>query len=242
MKQSLREHYLSAMGIQTWVSVAAEPLPESPGAVSDVPGAAGDACVDIAALDWDGLASAVTSCRACALHETRHQTAFARGDREAELMVIGEAPGEEEDQLGEPFTGSSGRMLDAMLRAIGYARGEVCIVNILKCRPPEGRDPHVDEMAACRTHLNRQIELVQPEMILTVGRVAAHALLGVDGPLSGLRGEVHTLAGTEIPLVATYHPAYLMRAPSEKRHVWQDLLRARSELRMRQAGGDDPSV
>lgn len=242
VKQALRERYLSAMGIQTWVPIDAAPghaaQPAVPDGVEGVPDLPAKAGGDAAGLDWDGLASRVAACTACGLHVTRNLPVFSRGDRNAELLVVGEAPGAEEDRLGEPFVGTAGRLLDAMLRAMGYARGEVCIVNTLKCRPPGNRDPHIDELAACRVLLDRQIALVRPGLILAVGRVATQALLGTDLPLGKLRGRVHILPGTDIPLIATYHPAYLLRVPAEKRRSWQDLLMARAELRRREARDD----
>ncbi len=136
-------------------------------------------------------------------------------------MIIGEAPGAEEDRRGEPFVGRAGKLLDEMLRAVGQSRDEVFIANILKCRPPNNRDPKAEEAAACRGYLERQIELVQPRIILAVGRIAAQQLLGTDAPVGRLRGTLHYLAS--VPLVVTYHPAYLLRSPTQKRKAWDDL-------------------
>ena len=177
----------------------------------------------VGSLDWPALQQAVEGCQACGLHETRTQTVFGVGDRQARLMVIGEAPGAEEDRQGEPFVGRAGQLLNAMLEAIGFARDQVYIANIVKCRPPGNRDPHADEAAACRTYLLRQIELIRPALILSAGRVSAHNLLGTDLSVGRLRGRVHRLDPGDVPLIVTYHPAYLLRRPQEKAKSWQDL-------------------
>ena len=148
---------------------------------------------------------------------------FGVGDHNANLLVIGEAPGADEDRLGEPFVGRAGKLLDAMLEAIGFARDQVYIANIVKCRPPGNRDPHAEEAAACRPYLLRQIELIQPALILSAGRVSAHNLLGTDLSVGRLRGRVHRLDPGNVPLIVTYHPAYLLRRPQEKAKSWQDL-------------------
>jgi DNA polymerase len=142
-------------------------------------------------------------------------------------MIIGEAPGAEEDRRGEPFVGRAGKLLDEMLRAVGLDRGSVFITNILKCRPPGNRDPAADEAAACRDYLERQIEMIKPRLVLAVGRIAAQQLLHTDSPLGRLRGRAHSLTSGQVPLVVTYHPAYLLRSPSQKRKVWEDLCLAR---------------
>jgi DNA polymerase len=170
---------------------------------------------------WEELAATVRDCRLCGLCETRTQTVFGVGNRSARLMVIGEAPGAEEDRQGEPFVGRAGILLNAMLRAAGFERGEVMIVNVLKCRPPHNRDPSDEEVGRCLPYLKRQIELVAPSVILCVGRISAQRLLGTDQPIGRLRGRVHDLDG--VPVVATYHPAYLLRSPGEKRKSWEDL-------------------
>lgn len=180
-----------------------------------------------AALDWQALEQAVAQCTRCPLHTTRTQTVFGVGHRQADWMIIGEAPGMEEDRRGEPFVGRAGKLLDAMLRAAGFAREDVFIANILKCRPPRNRDPRPEEAAQCAPYLARQIELVQPKLILAVGRVAAQQLLQTDAPVGKLRGRVHRLAGPDVPVVVTYHPAYLLRSPREKRKSWDDLKLAR---------------
>ena len=174
-----------------------------------------------AGLGWDELADTVRECRLCGLCETRTQTVFGTGDRGARLMVVGEAPGAEEDRQGEPFVGRAGMLLNAMLRAAGFERSEVFIANVLKCRPPNNRDPSDEEAGKCLPYLRRQIELVAPAAILCVGRIAAQRLLGTDQPIGRLRGRVHDFDG--VPVIATYHPAYLLRSPGEKRKSWDDL-------------------
>ncbi len=171
--------------------------------------------------EWAELAGAVRECRLCGLCETRIQTVFGTGDRRARLMVIGEAPGAEEDRQGEPFVGRAGMLLNSMLRAAGFERGEVYIANVLKCRPPQNRDPSAEETERCLPYLRRQIEFVSPSAILCVGRIAAQRLLGTELPLARLRGRVHQLDG--VPVIVTYHPAYLLRSPGEKRKSWEDL-------------------
>jgi DNA polymerase len=171
--------------------------------------------------DWAELAATVRECRLCGLCETRTQTVFGTGDVRARLMVIGEAPGAEEDRQGEPFVGRAGGLLNSMLHAAGFARADVYIANVLKCRPPNNRDPSAEEAGRCLPYLRRQIELVAPEVILCVGRIAAQRLLGREDTLARMRGRVH--AFESVPVVVTYHPAYLLRSPGEKRKSWADL-------------------
>jgi DNA polymerase len=182
-------------------------------------------------LGWDALRETVASCTACGLHETRTQTVFGVGDQNADLMIIGEAPGADEDRQGEPFVGRAGQLLTAMLAAIGLAREQVYIANIIKCRPPGNRDPHSEEAAACQPYLHRQIALIRPRLILSVGRVSAHNLLGTDEAVGRLRGRIHRFDPGDIPLIVTYHPAYLLRRPQEKAKAWQDLQAAHRLLR-----------
>jgi DNA polymerase len=180
--------------------------------------------------DWSKLRTTVASCTLCALHRGRTQTVFGVGSRTADWMIIGEAPGAEEDRRGEPFVGRAGKLLDEMLRALGLSRDSVFIANILKCRPPNNRDPAAVEADACRAYLDRQIELVRPRLILAVGRIAAQQLLRSDETVGRLRGRVHTLSNPQIPVVVTYHPAYLLRMPRQKREAWKDLCLAREAI------------
>jgi uracil-DNA glycosylase family 4 len=179
----------------------------------------------VGAMGWDELVNAVRTCTKCSLHETRTQGVFGVGDRKARWMIIGEAPGADEDRQGEPFVGRAGQLLNSMLRAMGLAREQVFIANILKSRPPGNRDPRTDEAAACLPFLFRQIELVNPTLLLCVGRIAAQTLLETDTPIGKLRGKLHTLPSGR-PLMVTYHPAYLLRSPIEKRKAWGDLVMA----------------
>lgn len=236
-----RLHYLEAMGIQAWERrtavparegqetryEAAQAAPVSP-LVSN-PSSLGEAMDDIASLDWEALRTRVSACTRCAeLATSRTQTVFGVGDRQARWLVIGEAPGADEDAQGEPFVGRAGQLLTAMLGAIGLTREQVYITNILKCRPPNNRDPHPGEAANCEPYLQRQIALIQPQIILAVGRIAAQNLLKTDAPIGQLRGCIHRYG--DRPLVATYHPAYLLRSPAEKRKAWDDLRLAVSTL------------
>ena len=204
---------------------AARPVPPA----ADNIAVAADKVADVT-VALNKVAATVAACRRCVLCETRTQTVFARGDSRADCMVIGEAPGAEEDRRGEPFVGRAGQLLDAMLSSIGIPRNAVYIANILKCRPPENRNPAPTEVTACADYLTQQIKLVAPRLILAVGRSAAHALLNTAKPLAGLRGHVHTHPGSGLPLVVSYHPAYLLRSPSRKAHSWQDLLKVRELL------------
>lgn len=181
----------------------------------------------IATLDWPALREAVANCRACALHASRRQTVFGVGHERAHWMIVGEAPGEQEDLKGEPFVGPAGRLLDAMLAALDLTREpdtperQVYIANTLKCRPPGNRNPQPEEMARCEPFLVRQIRLVQPRIIVAMGRFAVQALLRTGDAIGRLRGRVHEYEG--VPLVVTYHPAYLLRQPADKAKAWDDL-------------------
>ncbi len=218
LNESQRRAYLEAMGIDLWV-----PRDEDDSELAM--DSAGSQQADASALGWDELRDCVAGCSRCELHSSRTQTVFGVGDPQADWMIIGEAPGAEEDRRGEPFVGRAGKLLDEMLRAVGQQRQSVFIANILKCRPPNNRDPKPAEAASCRDYLERQIELVAPKIILAVGRIAAQNLLASDAPVGRLRGRRHDLGG--IPLVVTYHPAYLLRSPSQKRKAWDDLCMAR---------------
>jgi uracil-DNA glycosylase family 4 len=167
------------------------------------------------------LRDEVLPCTACALHQTRHSVVFGSGSPDAEVVFIGEAPGRDEDIQGQPFVGRSGQLLTKILSAIGYGRDEVFICNILKCRPPNNRDPQADEVTACEPHLKRQLAILNPRVICCPGRVAAQTLLGTDASLKRLRETVHFYEG--IPVMATYHPAALLRNPGWKRETWNDV-------------------
>ena len=178
------------------------------------------------AYTWDTLTDAVARCTACKLSATRTQGVLGVGDRNADWLIIGEAPGADEDAQGEPFVGQAGKLLDAMLASIGLQRGDnVYITNVLKSRPPGNRNPEPDEVAACRPYLLAQIELIQPRLILALGRFAAQSLLDTDEAIARLRGRVHRFQN--VPLVVTYHPAYLLRTLPDKARAWEDLCLAR---------------
>jgi DNA polymerase len=224
MNETLRRGYLQAMGIEVWLrrvdpSSIKEPAPAGgPGATAS-PGAERA----VADLGWPELRARVAACTLCQLHGTRTQTVFGVGSESAELMVIGEAPGADEDRKGEPFVGRAGQLLNSMLAACGLRREDVFIANIVKCRPPANRDPRPEEAASCQAYLRRQIALVEPRVILALGRIAAQNLLATSEPIGRMRGRRFTFSDTGIPLVVTYHPAYLLRSPGDKRKAWQDL-------------------
>jgi DNA polymerase len=200
----------TALAIESAALVALPVMPPegAPGAAPDV---------------WDDLAARVRACTRCGLHRGRTQTVFGVGRRDADLLVIGEAPGADEDRQGEPFVGRAGQLLNEMLRAIGLPRRDVYIANILKCRPPGNRDPQPEEATACTPYLAQQIGLVRPRAILAVGRIAAQWLLQSDSPIGRLRGRVFQYGESGTPLIVTYHPAYLLRSPMEKAKAWTDL-------------------
>ncbi|SAK64501.1 phage SPO1 DNA polymerase--like protein [Caballeronia fortuita] len=185
---------------------------------------------DIHTLDWDALAARVANCERCRLCERRTNTVFGVGDREADWMLIGEAPGENEDKQGEPFVGQAGKLLDNMLRALALSReSNVYIANVIKCRPPGNRNPELDEVARCEPYLQRQVELVKPKVIVAMGRFAAQSLLKNEASIASMRGRVHEYRG--VPVIVTYHPAYLLRSLQDKAKAWADLCLARSTYR-----------
>ena len=244
MQPLRRQQYLEAIGIDLWVPraaaeappAAAVPTPVSVPPVSVTPAAA-PLSADLEAR-WEALRSEVLTCTRCPLHLTRTQGVFGVGPRRCDWLVIGEAPGAEEDRRGEPFVGAAGQLLDAMLKAIGLDRASnVYIANILKSRPPGNRDPKPEEVAACLPYLERQVALLQPKIVLAVGRIAAQNLLATDAPLGRLRGQVHRFGAT--PLVVTYHPAYLLRTPADKRKAWEDLKFARTVYQQLQSAAPD---
>ena len=249
----LRNAYLDALGIDRWVprnsppEVAAVPDRQtcagsrstvrlqrrhpSPATWTPLPPTA----------DWGVLRERVAGCTACPeLCRTRTQTVFGVGNTRAEWLVIGEAPGAEEDRQGEPFVGRAGQLLNAMLLAIGLPRETVFIANVLKCRPPGNRDPKPAEVSNCLPYLSNQIALLKPKIMLAVGRIAAQNLLATDAPLARLRGKLHHFGEANTPLVITYHPAYLLRTPSDKRKAWEDLKFARATYARLAGGGSAP--
>ncbi len=190
---------------------------------NDVEKTNADVGISASPQDWARLQQQVRECTACTLHSGRKQTVFGVGDQRANWMIIGEAPGADEDAQGEPFVGRAGKLLNAMLLGIGLQREQVFIANILKCRPPNNRDPRPEEAQACWSFLRKQIAYISPKIILAVGRISAQNLLQTEEAIGRLRGRVHRLSDPNIPVVVTYHPAYLLRKPSEKRKSWEDL-------------------
>ena len=233
--------YLDAMGIDIWVQpqqqetveavaqqVVEQPVPADTVIPAEVeikqqPVPTTSPSVDVSQMDWSTLQQTVSGCELCCLSQTRTQTVFGVGNQQADVLIIGEAPGAEEDKQGEPFVGRAGQLLNAMLKAIGFERSDVYIANILKCRPPQNRDPSPEEAEQCWPYLKRQIELTQPKVILALGRIAAQRLLKTNTSLGRLRGKQHYLDDISVPVIVTYHPAYLLRAPQEKRKAWEDL-------------------
>ncbi|MCK5431526.1 MAG: uracil-DNA glycosylase [Gammaproteobacteria bacterium] len=206
-----QEYYLQTMGVDVYWSKDREIVdPVSETVVNE-----GDS--------WADLRQRVAKCQQCELHQGRTQTVFGVGDHNADWLIIGEAPGAEEDRQGEPFVGRAGKLLNSMLFACGMQREQVFIANILKCRPPNNRDPKPEEVVACSSYLKEQIDLLQPKIILAVGRIAAQNLMQTETPIGKMRGQRYQYADTGIPVVVTYHPAYLLRSPREKRKAWQDL-------------------
>ncbi|MEN8259895.1 MAG: uracil-DNA glycosylase [Pseudomonadota bacterium] len=235
--EASRLRYLEAMGIDVWVprngSVATQP-PRGVPRKAETGQSADTGAVSLGLHEtrplvrnedtdslWRSLEAQVAACQQCPLHKTRTQTVFGSGSHTASWMIIGEAPGASEDRQGQPFVGSAGKLLTEMLRAIGLRRDEVFIANMLKCRPPNNRDPKPDEIDACETYLKRQLALIKPRIILAVGRIAAQNLLKTSASLGQLRGKVHYY--DTIPVVVSYHPAYLLRSLLDKRKAWQDL-------------------
>ena len=204
-------------------AVVPEPAPPP------APGAGEDRAARIARMDWAELKATVAACTACGLRKTCTQTVFGVGDEQANWLLVGEAPGAEEDARGEPFVGQAGRLLDSMLAGIGLKRSEnVYIANVLKCRPPGNRNPEPLEISQCSPHLVRQVELIKPRLILAMGRFACQTLLDTDASIASLRGRLHRYQG--VPLIVTYHPAYLLRSLPDKAKAWEDLCFARRTM------------
>jgi DNA polymerase len=252
MNSQLRKEYLEALGLKSWTlrgtpgvgapsleigpAPSAAPAPTRTPALARTPASARTPAPaparDVSArreagADWDELRARVAACTRCSLSATRTQTVFGVGNPHADWLIVGEAPGAEEDRRGEPFVGRAGQLLNSMLHAIGLAREQVYIANVLKCRPPGNRDPSPIEAAECLPYLERQIALLKPKIMLAVGRIAAQNLLRTDKTLGALRNQVHRFGLSDVPLVVTYHPAYLLRTPTEKRKAWEDLKFAR---------------
>ena len=175
-----------------------------------------------------GLELEAKNCHACALSKTRNNVVFGKGNQNAKILIIGEAPGKDEDSSGEPFVGRAGKLLNEILFSMKLSRDNVYITNTIKCRPPENRNPNSDEINSCSRFLDRQISLISPNIIILLGKVAAERLMNTSEPMSSLRGKVHFYKNTDIPMLVFYHPAYLLRSPSEKSKVWDDILLMKS--------------
>jgi uracil-DNA glycosylase family 4 len=246
MNSALRREYLAALGLSEW-AVRGKPVPGSqaantsprvpcapvvslasaPSTAATTAGTSAGPAAREAGVDWGELRARVAACTRCSLSATRTQTVFGVGNLRAEWLVVGEAPGAEEDRRGEPFVGRAGQLLNSMLRAVGLTREQVYIANVLKCRPPGNRDPSLREAAECLPYLEQQIALLKPKIMLAVGRIAAQNLLQTDKTLGSLRRQVHRFGISQVPLIVTYHPAYLLRTPADKRKSWEDLKFAR---------------
>ncbi|HSH88877.1 MAG TPA: uracil-DNA glycosylase [Ramlibacter sp.] len=241
---------LAEMGIVTFMPDVAPPEPapasrpavavrEAPRAPPAMPQARKIEASPVDAMSWEELGDAVAQCRACGLCEGRRNTVFGVGDPNADWLIVGEAPGEQEDMQGEPFVGQAGKLLDNMLKALGLSRSRnVYIANVLKCRPPGNRNPEPDEVAQCEPFLRRQVELLQPKIILAMGRFAVQTLLGTTEPIGKLRGRAHEYMG--IPVVVTYHPAYLLRTLPDKAKAWADLCLAQQLMSAPAGAGPAP--
>lgn len=220
--QKLKDNYLLSMGIQPWKLRSVETTVSSTTHPTLEPHSSRKA--------WEILEREAKACVACELHRTRTQVVFGVGNQQANLLIVGEAPGQQEDLKGEPFVGRAGKLLDEMLRAIFLKREAIYIANILKCRPPGNRDPKIEEVDRCTTFLERQVALLKPKIILALGRFAAHYLLNTTTALSRLRTQTHRFRDTNIPLIVSYHPAYLLRNPSDKAKSYVDLLKVKNLL------------
>jgi DNA polymerase len=235
MNSPLRREYLAALGLKSWTLRDRPTAAVPPPAVQALPVAEPSSLGEVGpasasreqGADWGELRARVAACTRCSLSATRTQTVFGVGNLQADWLIVGEAPGAEEDRKGEPFVGRAGQLLNSMLLAIGLPREQVYIANVLKCRPPGNRDPSPTEAAECLPFLERQIALLKPKIMLVVGRIAAQNLLRTDKTLGSLRQQVHKFGLSQVPLVVTYHPAYLLRTPADKRKAWEDLKFAR---------------
>ena len=222
MDNTIRLQYLEAMGIDVWLPRTSSPTKQtltSEVVIDD------ELKPQISVIDhWNNLQIEVTSCKKCTLRTTAPKTVFGSGNKQADWMLVGEAPGQQEDEQGLPFEGSSGALLTEMLRAIGLSRKDVFMTNVLKCRPPDNRAPHINEISSCINYLHRQQQLIQPKIIVALGLIAAQSLLKTNEPLANLRGKVHMFNDT--PVIVAHHPAYLLRFLSKKHEAWLDLTHA----------------
>lgn len=221
-----KQQILQEMGVAIWRDRRAVPLSASAQSQKFLPQKA-----ELATMSWQELETKALACTLCALHKTRTHVVFGVGNRQAEIMFIGEAPGANEDLQGEPFVGRAGMLLNEMLRAIGLKREDIYIANILKCRPPNNRDPLPEEVKLCTPYLEQQIALIKPKVLVAVGRIAAQFLLNTTEAMSKLRGQVFQYGKQQTPLLVTYHPAYLLRSPREKSKAYADFLAIQDMLK-----------
>lgn len=236
--------YLKAMGIDIWVErepvikaeeaafiepqpVAADPEIVEPGIQ---PSPEADPASKIESLNWQELQSTVAECKLCDLSAKSAKVIFGAGDQTASLLILGDAPTVQDEQQGAPFSGEAGNLLTAMIKAMGYQRNQVYISNLVKCRTDEKQDPSIEQVAACDAYLKRQVQLIQPKVILALGSITAQRLLKSKSTMSRLRGQLHYTDGIAVPVIVTYEPGYLLRSPSEKRKAWEDLQLAMKEL------------
>jgi len=221
---------LEKIGIDVWCQRDADSsMDESEAVFEAAPGESSVAqCAVNGGITLEQIAETIASCQKCQLHSTRINTVPGIGNLNADWMFVGEAPGQNEDQQGLPFVGRAGQLLDAMIAALNMKREDVFIANVVKCRPPNNRDPLYEEVDQCEPYLHQQLELIRPKIIVALGRVSAQALLKTDAPIGKLRGQIYQYGSDKIPLIPTYHPAYLLRSPQQKAKAWEDLLVAKS--------------
>jgi len=230
MNGTYQQQYLKEIGITVWSERELVSIEATPTDIKHVSEENKSSYKELG-QELSHLANQVEACDQCELHKSRTQTVFGVGNRNSDWLIVGEAPGADEDFKGEPFVGRAGKLLNAMLFSMGLQRQEVFIANILKCRPPKNRDPKINEVEACEKYLRQQIALIKPKIILALGRIAAQNLLKLDTPIGKMRGNSYLYPDTNLPVVVTYHPAYLLRSPREKRKVWQDIKFARDAYR-----------
>jgi len=230
MNGTYQQQYLEEIGITVWSERELVSIEATPTDIKHVSEENKPSYKELG-QELSHLANQVEACDQCELHKSRTQTVFGVGNRNSDWLIVGEAPGADEDFKGEPFVGRAGKLLNAMLFSMGLQRQEVFIANILKCRPPKNRDPKINEVEACEKYLRQQIALIKPKIILALGRIAAQNLLKLDTPIGKMRGNSYLYPDTNLPVVVTYHPAYLLRSPREKRKVWQDIKFARDAYR-----------
>lgn len=247
MSSSNKNAYLKEMGIDVWIernpilknievelpaTEIVEPMISTTAEIEESVAPGSVATTNVESLDWQALATQVSECQLCELSQTRKQTFFGEGSKKAALMIIGNAPTLEDEQQGNIFSGKAGKLLTAMLKAMGYQRNDVYISNIIKCKVVENQEPSIEQASSCEAYLLRQISLLKPKLILALGNAAAQQLLKSKSTMSRLRGQLHYVDNIDAPVIVSYHPTYLLAAPNEKRKAWQDLQLAMKELKL----------